>query len=151
APAVCDDPQGNRGHRDVQAPQVRQFAELRSRRQRRSDLFQRSGPRRLRAPRRGALPAHPKRGSAFVGWVDARDGGRKPIKSKRWVSPQARLNPSYDNYAVLPASTVITVPVMFFAPSPSRNATVEATSSTSGSRRSALRRATWARCSPSRL
>src|SRR2546422_173597 len=43
-------------------------------------------------------------------------------------------------HAVLPASTVSTVPVMFFAVSPSRNSTALATSSTSGRRRSALRR-----------
>jgi len=48
-------------------------------------------------------------------------------------------NPSY---AVAPASTVRTVPVMFFALAPSRNSTASATSSTAGKRRKALRRAT---------
>src|SRR5262249_49764048 len=38
------------------------------------------------------------------------------------------------HYAVLPASTVSTVPVMFLALSPSRNSTALATSSISGSR-----------------
>src|SRR2546427_4441770 len=52
-------------------------------------------------------------------------------------------------HAVLPASTVSTVPVMLFAWSPSRNSTVLATSSMSGRRRSALRRAICSRCAPS--
>src|SRR5438445_524805 len=52
-------------------------------------------------------------------------------------------------HAVLPASTVSTVPVMFFAASPSRNSTAPATSSTSGRRRSALRRTICWRCSSS--
>src|SRR3989441_1074744 len=52
-------------------------------------------------------------------------------------------------HAVLPASTVSTVPVMLFAASPSRNSTAPATSSTSGRRRSALRRTICWRCSSS--
>src|SRR5204862_2695889 len=51
-------------------------------------------------------------------------------------------------HAVVPASTVSTVPVMLFAFGPSRNSTASATSSTSGSRCSALRRATCSRFSP---
>src|SRR5437867_2919433 len=53
-------------------------------------------------------------------------------------------------HAVLPASTVSTVPVMLLAFDPSRNSTASATSSTSGNRPSALRRATCSRRSPSR-
>src|SRR5207244_7093289 len=53
-------------------------------------------------------------------------------------------------HAVLPASTVRTVPVMLLAFGPSRNSTASATSSTSANRRRALRRATCSRLSPSR-
>jgi hypothetical protein len=55
--------------------------------------------------------------------------------------------PIYWSYAVLPASTVSTVPVMLPALSPSRNSTALATSSGTGSRCNALRRATLARWS----
>ena len=51
-------------------------------------------------------------------------------------------------HAVLPASTVSTVPVMFFDLQPSRNSTAFATSSTSARRFNALRRTTFSRCSP---
>src|SRR5215472_3118778 len=50
-------------------------------------------------------------------------------------------------HAVLPASTVTTVPVMFFDLQPNRNSTAFATSSISVKRRSALRRAICSRCS----
>ena len=67
------------------------------------------------------------------------------------LSARARATkPWLVNYAVAPASTVSTVPVMLLALAPSRNSTASATSSTSGSRRSALRRATCSRRSPSR-
>jgi len=48
--------------------------------------------------------------------------------------------------AVLPASTVSTVPVMFFALSPIRNSTASAMSSLPASRRRALRRTICSRC-----
>src|SRR6267143_128470 len=54
-------------------------------------------------------------------------------------------------HAVLPASTVITVPVMLFALSLRMNSTAFATSSMSGRRRSALRRTICCRCSASRF
>src|SRR5262249_52058707 len=50
-------------------------------------------------------------------------------------------------HAVFPASTVMTVPVMFLAPSLRRYLTAAATSSTSTSRRNALRPAICSRCS----
>src|SRR6516165_1475895 len=53
--------------------------------------------------------------------------------------------------AVLPASTVNTVPVIFFALSLSRNSTALATSSTLTKRWSALRRTTCSRLCPLRL
>ena len=68
--------------------------------------------------------------------------GRTAVSA--WLTESRRV------HAVLPASTVSTVPVMLLAFDPSRNSTASATSSTSGNRRSALRRATCSRRSPSR-
>src|SRR5882724_9915753 len=67
-----------------------------------------------------------------------------------WEHAAAIQGCGHGAHAVLPASTVRTVPVMLLALGPRRNSTASATSSTSANRRSALRRATCSRRSPSR-
>src|SRR5689334_11784583 len=75
---------------------------------------------------------------------DDRDPGRKATQE---LAKSLGINHGLilECYAVLPASTVSVVPVMFFAWSLSRNATAFATSSISAIRRSALRRAIFSR------
>ena len=90
--------------------------------------------RALRAPadrRRQLERAPPRLGGA---------GGRA-IGGGALAAPRRRQLGQRRLHAVLPASTVSTVPVMLLAPAPRRNSTASATSSMSGRRRSALRRA----------